>query len=341
MSSSKELIKKLNDARRELLDLGLRNSLINYKPTKKRGIEVVDERSADLYELLVVQGKSMSFLPKIGDIGDEGAAGNESDSNADNSDEDNLRIHFKPGADPLRDRWLQTSLSAKNLESKLLATHLLAKSHIEERGVNILFLAMGMMHWRENDSSTEDIKAPLILVPVNLERTTALEKFKLSYTGEEIETNISIETKLLNDFRIKFPPLAGTDELNCSDYFDSIREATRPKKAWHVADDEVHLGFFSFGKYLIYKDLDPDRWPEGKRLDSNRFLRAILLDGFRENGNSSVSGETLDTRTSHDALPQVLDADGTQIEAIYAAQEGQNIVIQGHPELENHRQLPI
>ena len=53
----------LNAVRKELLDLGLRNPLLNYRPLKSRGLEVVGERSSDIYRILVAEGKHFSLLP--------------------------------------------------------------------------------------------------------------------------------------------------------------------------------------------------------------------------------------------------------------------------------------
>src|ERR1700760_1632348 len=53
----------LNAVRKELLDLGLRNPLLNYRLLKSRGLEVVGERPADIYRILVADGRIFSFLP--------------------------------------------------------------------------------------------------------------------------------------------------------------------------------------------------------------------------------------------------------------------------------------
>ena len=39
---------KLEAARRELLDLSLRNPLLHYRPLKSRGVEVVNELPAEI-----------------------------------------------------------------------------------------------------------------------------------------------------------------------------------------------------------------------------------------------------------------------------------------------------
>ena len=48
---------KLDEARGELLDLSLRNTLINYKPLKSRGVDVVGESPSEVYRILVQDGK--------------------------------------------------------------------------------------------------------------------------------------------------------------------------------------------------------------------------------------------------------------------------------------------
>ncbi len=51
----------IETSREELLDLGLRNPLLNYRPSRARGVEVVDELPAEVFRLLVRERKAMSF----------------------------------------------------------------------------------------------------------------------------------------------------------------------------------------------------------------------------------------------------------------------------------------
>ncbi len=59
------ILHKLEASRRDLLELGLRNPLINFRK-RKRGIEVVDELSLEVFRILVAEKRTMSFaaLPK-------------------------------------------------------------------------------------------------------------------------------------------------------------------------------------------------------------------------------------------------------------------------------------
>lgn len=60
------ILSRLESSRKELLDLGLRNPLLNYKISKTRGLHIVQEKSAQVFEILVKQGKAMNFLGRPG-----------------------------------------------------------------------------------------------------------------------------------------------------------------------------------------------------------------------------------------------------------------------------------
>ena len=51
---------KLASSRKELLDIGLRNNLLNFRPNA-RSLRIVDEKSKDILQLLYANGTSMTF----------------------------------------------------------------------------------------------------------------------------------------------------------------------------------------------------------------------------------------------------------------------------------------
>ena len=50
-------------ARQRLLDLTLNNRLLNYRPSRRRTIQVVDEIPREIFDILVLQPKTMQFKP--------------------------------------------------------------------------------------------------------------------------------------------------------------------------------------------------------------------------------------------------------------------------------------
>ena len=287
----------LQKSRAELLELGLRNTLLNHRATKSRGVSIVEMRSAYVFQRLVADEALLTFAPVGAELGDA-----------------TLK---SPYEDPV-------------LQSRLLATYYAARTHIEERGVNILFLALGMLHWFEDDSSDKELRAPLLLVPVELSRTSAKEKFSLGYNEEEIEGNLSLAARLA-EMGIRHPELPEIESLSLEAYFRSVARAVAGQARWKVEPDEIYLGFFSFSKFLMYKDLDPGAWCSAENPDGTPILAALLRDGFRREGPVVGEDQYLDKQIAPNVLRQVVDADSSQALAMLDIKSGANLVIQGPP----------
>ena len=312
--------KKLNEARTELLDLGLRNPLINYKLLKARGIEVIDESPPDIYQILVQSGKAMSFLPKR------------------ESEEDSLFLFEDDEAENDSARYtdskLQTIHSPMELQKRLLNTYYTARTAIEEQGVTTLYLALGMLEWYESESSEISRRAPLILVPVEINRTSVRASFRVQYTEEEIGTNLSLQEKLKAEFGIQLPNLPEADELdpsNVQNYLRGVSEAIKDIQQWSVDTSAIALGFFSFAKFLMYRDLDANNWQDNV-LTEHPVLQSVLINGFREPRSAIDDSVTnVDKHLTPVDTHHVVDADSSQALAIHDVSHGRNLVIQGPP----------
>ena len=160
------------------------------------------------------------------------------------------------------DTKLQTALTEERLFLSLLKIHAEAETYIQEQGVNVLFLALGFLHWYEADASDKLRKAPLLLVPVELKRGSR-DAFQLVYSGDDLIQNLSLAAKLKTDFALDLPlyamdASAEAEEMPPLDGFHAaVSECISKQKRWKVAPEEIHLGFFSFGKFLMFNDLDP------------------------------------------------------------------------------------
>src|ERR1017187_8952020 len=114
----------LEIARRDLLDLGLRNTLLNYRPLRTKGVEVIDEEPAEVFRLLVKEEKNLTFLP--GEAGGLFANGtNAEDQLTQPGDERNDAARHK-------DSRLQTAYASAPLQARLLATYHAARTSMEE-----------------------------------------------------------------------------------------------------------------------------------------------------------------------------------------------------------------
>lgn len=308
------LKEKIDQSRRELLDLSLRNPLLNFRTLKKKGLDITDEKSCEIYRLLVEEGKTMAFLSEESQVP---------------IPESETPEHLELLNRAYSDLKIQTRYIEKDLQERLLNTHLTAKTFIEERGVNTLFLALGMLIWEDEANPGKQYRAPLVLVPVTLSRSNARERFLLSYSDEDIVFNVSLAAKLQNDYHLELN--TDVDELELPLYYQHVREAVVSQGSWRVEEDNIALGFFSFGKYLMYLDLDSTRWPTNSRFFNNEILQALLVDGFREKESEISDNTYIDPYLLPKSTYQIVDADSSQTLAILDINAGRNLVIQGPP----------
>ncbi len=107
-----------------------------------------------------------------------------------------------------------------------------------------------------------------------LERKKVRGSFKLVWTGEDIIPNISLQEKLLEQ-GIELPDFEMPEQKEgIYHYFESVVEAVEPKKNWNVIYD-IYLNFFSFTKFVMFKDLDPESWG-GLSLTENRIIKTLF-----------------------------------------------------------------
>ncbi|MCI0580401.1 MAG: DUF3320 domain-containing protein [Chloroflexi bacterium] len=324
---------QVNIAREELLDLSLRNTLINYRPLKSKGVEVIDERPEEVFRLLVSETRLMSFLPVPEK--DEGVEEDQQEEVASGEillkqpeEDNNVEVGI---AERHTDEHLQTPYTSTNLQKRLLNTFYMARTYIEEQGVNVLYLALGMLQWYESSNSNIVRQAPLVLIPVELSRSNVRARFRIEYTEDDIGGNLSLRAKLRAEFSLVLPELSENEELNVQDYFDRVAQAIAPQPRWSVNRTAIALGFFSFGTFLMYNDLDANNWPKGTRPSAHPLLRALLLEGFHEPAATIGDEEPIDKYVSPQDNYQVVDADSSQTLAILDVKRGRNLVIQGPP----------
>ena len=318
----------VNNLRQQLLDVGKRNKLINAPVRKDRAkqITIEDELANEVFKILYLQGKSMTFqsaqdgvLTKIEDAADEPVFLPTED--------------VEPGTTTAArhsDSRLQTRLTTDRLQKKLLTLYRDAQTLEEEQGISVLFLALGFLRWYESDSSQTERFAPLILLPVDLERSSTRGRFRLIFRDQDLEPNLSLRALLSNDFGLTLPDFPEGDEWLPSDYFGRVHEAVESMARAHVRPNTIALGFFSFAKFLMWRDLDPESILDGTA--GTGIFEDILVGGFEPNSSIFAPYENLDTRFPDPRdLGHILDADTFQTQVISAAQEGWNLVVQGPP----------
>jgi very-short-patch-repair endonuclease len=329
------ILDALNQARRDLLDLSLRNRLLNVprRAGQSRSVIISGESSDSVFRMLHRERRRMSFLP---------GSDPDTEFNGFTQRDENEPYLLPPSEDESvgngdvaprhSDNKLQTRLTPQGLQRRLLSISRDARTLEEEQGVNILFLALGFLNWLESDSATEKRVAPLVLLPVDLDRENSRSQFKLSARDEDLNVNLSLQEKLLADFGIRLPELPETDDWLPADYFADVKRAIESESRWSIDQDGIVLGFFSFSKLLMYRDLKPESWPTSEALISHPLIDKLLGGGF---GNAAAipdeSSIDVDAIIDPADMVHILDADSSQTIAINDVRNGHNLVVQGPP----------
>ncbi|MBI1357187.1 MAG: DUF3320 domain-containing protein [Acidobacteria bacterium] len=313
-----EIRSRLEKSRLELLDLTTRNRLLHCPASRVGGIEIVEEKASEVFQILAIQRKAMTF--------DEAPGQSEAES-----DGDQAAVFGQPkdfDVDPKRytDTRLQTTLGSEALQKALLRVERQAKTLVEEQGFNTLYLALGFLHWKDGDKSR---RAPLLLLPVELKRKGAASRFQLSLTDDDIESNLSLEEKM-KTLGVALPPFPESDDLDPSAYFDSVAAAVRTREDWHVRPDAMRLAFFSFTKLRMYRDLDPAAWTE-RPLERHALLRGLMGAQELDREPEETVPEFLDDHSPAVDLSPIHDADSSQLQALLRARVGRSMIIQGPP----------
>ncbi|WP_405280587.1 DUF3320 domain-containing protein [Methanobrevibacter sp.] len=312
--SSNIIEKEFKNLRKELLDLTLRNQLLNFK-TRAKTITIVNQSPVNLFQTLVLQDNKMYFVA------------NKKDKKEDKSSVwDHIPFDFSKFSEG--DKKLATDLTPKELQKRLYYINNQAKTMLQEQGYNILYLAIGFLQWKDKSKPRQKNNAPLVLIPVAMERKKVGESFNLEWTGEDIQTNISLKAKLL-EAGIELPNFEFKRYGEVIDhYIASVRRAVSRMDGWEV-NNNVALGFFSFTKFVMYNDLNPEAWEDNVDLTKNELIQAIFNPA--KNDQEAFKEEDIDSQLEYRDMYQVLDADSSQIAAIQDVKAGRNLVVEGPP----------
>ena len=317
----------IEDAHRKLVDTGTRNRLVHVnRQGRGRFLTIVNERSDEVFRILHAERRRMRF--------------HASEIEVEPVDDDSVHFHDadlslfsgvgEVDESRFTDRYLDTALGTDALQKRLLQLARDARTAEEEQGINVLFLAIGFLQWFEDKRSEVTREAPLILLPVELVRNERTSTYDVRAREDEILTNLPLQARLREDFGLSLPEVEVDDERTPSAYFELVREALSGKPRWNVDEHGIQLGFFSFAKQLMQRDLQQDEWPEG-RLGADPTIRSLMVAGFEREPPMFGRGERLDPRMAPEQIVQVIDADAPQTRVIEEVRRGRNVIVQGPP----------
>jgi very-short-patch-repair endonuclease len=316
---------RLDRWKRRLLDLTLHNRLINFRETKK----CLPLLCPDLVGLedALANGDRFSILPRPPEME---AAELRSDE-----------VHRRRTGENLFDGLLREELKAKRLhvnlpkdelDRRLVEVYRAARLSLEEGGANTLYLALGFLAWYQTTSSDQRRTAPILLIPMELERRSVQEGFRTLQSDEDAMVNMTLLELLERDFQLRIPGMDPVPEdkngIDVAGILAAFRRAIKDIDRWDVLE-EACIGQFSFTKFLMWSDL---------RARTEDLLRNKVVSHlvYRPNEPFPVEGafpdpDRLDeTHRAEETFCPLL-SDSSQLAAVHAAAEGKSFVLEGPP----------
>ena len=225
---------------------------------------------------------------------------------------------------------VSSALPPGETAKRLKEIHRAGRTAIEESGVNSVFAAVGFLEWKEADPEAKARRAPILLIPVRLERASAASAWRMVRIDEDAHVNTTLVEFLRAEFGISvadIDPLPQDDSgTDVAAVFAAFEMAVAPK-GWTIVR-EAALGYFSFGKIVLWKDLT-------SRLDDLKRnpLVAHLIEsgGTYDDGVAVFPQEEVARHIDPSDLFCPLGADASQLAAVLYSALGKTFVLHGPP----------
>lgn len=304
---------------RALIDLSQRNHALYHRPTKRASLDLEAPDSLTLHRLLSA-GESLPFLlpPTVGDTDD---------------DDDGSRpkwtvarsIEVAGPKHVVTDR-----VDGQDLHRTL--TNLMRTTNQDwlDRAVRTLYVAFGQLTWSEDLDGRDEVRSPLIYLPVTLRRGGARDPFLLESADEDPILNPSLVMKLDDMFGLDLLPLAErmTELSTIDEVLEEVEELT-DDLGWKVSH-AASLKRATFHKESMYRDLVQNL----ETIAGHPIVRSLagVPSGRTEPPDADVPDRSeLDVKAPPDDAHLVLDADESQRRAVLAALLGVSFVMDGPP----------
>lgn len=301
---------------RKLLDLGLRNKLINI--SLKTVIPILTD-SIDEMEDILSAGEDLYIYSRPQDW--HIMAKDLNFENMHDLGPDAGVIHSE-----LKNKRLRSALSEGEVLTKLKTLYRSSKLSIEENGANTLYIALGLLKWYESERSQKARYAPLLLMPVEIIRKGGNQGYVIRRRDEETQMNITILEKLSQDFQIR---IAGLETLPTDDHgidtrkvFTIIRKGIMNQSRWDVLES-AYIGIFSFAQFVMWNDIKN----RADDLARNKIVRS-LMEGKLVWESEPMN---LDEYVPSDDLYLPISVDGSQMYAVDSAAKGKSFILHGPP----------
>ena len=308
---------------RKLLDLSLRNSLLNFRVSKS-AVQLLVNSLGDLEDALS-GGEEFQIMHRPQDM--------------DNSPRDD-KIYEAINKESIwntliksefQNHRIRTYLDEFSLAASISNLYRAAKTGMEENGANTLYLALGFLKWYESGVSEKARYAPLVMIPIDIIRKSAQRGYVFRLRDEEPQFNVTLLEMLRMNFGMTvtgLDPLPSDERgIDIKMVFHIIRQMIMDKPRWDV-EELAFAGIFSFSQFIMWNDIR-NRVDDLKR---NKVVSSLISGKMEwETDIEFPSPNVLDDTVAPADLAVPISADSSQLAAVYAAGQGHSFVLHGPP----------
>ncbi|MDD8045962.1 MAG: DUF3320 domain-containing protein [Verrucomicrobiota bacterium] len=319
---------RLDRWKRKLLDMSLRNRLLNFTEGKQT-VPILCPALGTLEDNLAA-GQTYEILPQPKDFSEYDPR--RVAAATDFEREQHLKEILE---DSLHSMRIHARLDKQELNRRLLKIYRTAQTAREEGGSTALFLALGFLVWYKEGGASEPKRlAPILLVPIELIRVSMDGEYEFRLSDEEPRVNLTLREMLQRDHGIEIQGLDPLPEdasgVDTQKILNAFRSGVKNIPKWDV-QESASIGFFSFAKYQLWQDLEKNEFA----LLQNKLVAHLIQnpnEKFEPELNASFpDGNKIDAELASHRIMAPTSADSSQIAAIIAADMGYSFVLKGPP----------
>ncbi|MBN2152713.1 MAG: DUF3320 domain-containing protein [Candidatus Lokiarchaeota archaeon] len=321
---------RLGKWKNALLDTSMVNKQLNFRPTQKTNVEIIFPDFQQAIKNFVLVGSEAEFMPVFSHKAKTSVEAEEGAPEAPIESVDSLHAAAIEKAKNKARVTKDVITNRTDDDLQLVLRHLFrsSKSFEEEKGINILYLAFGLLRWADKGAEGTTVYSPLLLTPVTLSRASVIEPFKVVPTEDETFVNPTIKEKLRADFGLALDDLpADYDAAAIDAFFSSVDEKIARRGSWGV-ERRAFLGTFSFSKIMMFNDLANNA---GTFLDHPIVGCFASQTAYVEPPEHAIADAEWNDELPPDASFTILDSDSSQFKAIQSAKKGSSMIIHGPP----------
>ncbi len=301
---------------RRLLDLSMKNSLLNFK-SDQSVLHVYSASPDTTLAAFSENGEMLLEARAVNGVGGKKPDGGIGAGGLTKAHKELIRIENNGGV-------VRTYADEPSFEESIRRLIRKSREADEESGSKILYIAYGFLKWLpKNETSAK--YAPLVLQPVSLKTARGGRGYALCVSDEEPTVNSTLLEFLKREFGLDVRGLdGGLKGLKISEILAMMRMETVNMQGWDIYDD-VYVAPFSFARYQMWQDVRKNM----AEFSKNPIVASLLGNRSLLQDNDDVDLKEDNTSPENTLMP--LPADSSQWEAVALSQTGKTFVLHGPP----------